>query len=89
MAAAIDTIRDWFDEGVQAGAQYMLVVTDTFSYEDFPVYASGPAEVIAKYRQYVEGAGSLTRVMEIYDLAKDKWAQLASVRAWALPDEPA
>lgn len=88
MAAAIDTIRDWFDEGVKAGAQYMLVVTDSFSYEDFPVYANEPAEVIAKHKQYT-AAGTMTRVPEIYDLGKDKWAQLASVRAWALPDEPA
>lgn len=84
---AVDTIDRWFEEGKTAGSQYMLVVTDTFDYSDFPVYAEGPAQVIAQYRQYAAGAGSMHKVMEVYDLTKDKWAQLASAVAWELPSE--
>jgi hypothetical protein len=82
--AAMDTISRWFDEGKESGEAYMLVVTDTFNYEDYPSYASSLESAQAQVKQYANG--SMTRVMEVYDLNADKWVQLRSVWTWSLPD---
>lgn len=42
-------IGEWFDAGVKQGATHMLVVCDTFDYEDYPVYVmpgEDPHEVV-------------------------------------------
>ena len=31
---------DWIREGLEKGANYLLIVCDTFSYEDYPVFAT-------------------------------------------------
>lgn len=85
--AAMDKISQWFDEGKATGDAYMLIVTDTFDYEDYPSYASSEETARAQVKQYANAP--MSQVMEVYDLKADKWAQMISVRAWTLPDEPA
>lgn len=72
--ASAKQIGDWFDEGVKRGARYMLVVCDTFSYEDFPCYANDDAACWARHRTAM--ADQWQRLMEVYDLSLPKDVQL-------------
>ena len=45
-------MSEWISRGLADGNQYMLVVTDTFSYEDYPVYAKDDAELAVKREAY-------------------------------------
>jgi hypothetical protein len=38
MAATYERISGWFDRGVAQGATHLVVVCDTFDYEDYPVF---------------------------------------------------
>jgi len=82
MPAAMDTISRWFDEGKGTDEAYMLVVTDTFNYEDYPSYASTEETARAQVAQYA--LAPMSKVTEVYDLNADKWVQMRSVRAWGL-----
>ena len=38
MAASLADIKEWFDTGQKLGATHMIVVCDTYDWDDFPVY---------------------------------------------------
>jgi len=77
MAATKQEIAAWFDEGVRKGHEYMLVVCDTWDYEDYPVFADG-VNFWDQYNSHHEV--NMTCVVEVYDLHKDKAEQLATPR---------
>lgn len=68
MGTTIDDLKRWFQEGVEQGATHMIVVCDTFDWEDFPVYVT-PEEDVRK-RVSEEGSKEMQRVMEVYNLKK-------------------
>lgn len=72
-------IKNWLLEGKRQHATHMLVVCDTFDYEDYPVYVSRHEDVQTKYEQY--SGPNMQRVMECYSLRRDIDAQLAEERA--------
>ena len=80
-------IEQWFDEGVARGYAFMLVVTDTFDYEDYPIYAKSVEDVHEKFQQY-QNLEKMSKVTEVYDLRSDKGMQLNERRAWHLPQSP-
>lgn len=64
MAATRDDIRGWLNRSRSEGATHMLVVTDTYDYDDFPVSVfpgENPSEKMDEYRKD-------HRVMEVYSL---------------------
>lgn len=70
MAARLDDIKNWFDQGISLGATHMIVVCDTFDFEDFPVmvYANDdPRKMVDHYKSL-----PLTKVMEVYNLSMSK-----------------
>jgi hypothetical protein len=82
------TIFDWFMEGKRDGADYMLVVCDEFSHEDYPVYVgrdhwdadyNDPYAAIEHYTHK-----SMQRVLEVYDLHQSVEKQLALPMAWSV-----
>jgi hypothetical protein len=78
MAASRQDISRWFDEGVSKGATHMLVVCDTFDWEDYPVFAKGDVDIkIEHYRQ-----ASMQKIMEVYNLSMSKQEQMAERRVW-------
>ena len=81
MTTTKDDLRRWFDEGVADGMWYMLILCDTFDHEDYPVYYDTDAECLMR----CECPGEMQRVMEVYDLRKDRDAQLAVSRVFNLP----
>ncbi len=81
MAATRQDISEWFDRCKSEGAAYMIVVCDTFDYEDYPVSCANEKEAREKKAHC---SGNMQRVMEIYDLNGDKETQMNQHRAMAL-----
>jgi hypothetical protein len=58
-----------FEEGKKEGATHMIVVCDTFDYEDFPVYVKkgeDVREIVQKYKD----PDRMSKVMEVYSYKK-------------------
>lgn len=84
MAASKNDISGWFDQGVAQNAKHMLVICDTFDYDDYPVYTFTDEACIKRYNT----PGEMQRVMEVYDLLADKDSQLSERIAMHLPEAP-
>lgn len=81
MSTSVDTLRQWFDDGLAAGAKYMVIVCDTFDWSDFPLFYT--TEDAAQRR--VSSPGPMEKIMEVYDLTADRESQLnGGARVWAL-----
>lgn len=89
MATTKDMIRRWLtekttseiDEYPNLPITHMLVVWDTFDYEDgdYPVYVSEKEDinkVIEKFSQ------NMQRIMEVYSYKRDIEEQLRERRSW-------
>lgn len=85
MAASRQEISAWFDLGVERGATHMLVLCDTYDWGDYPVFAKSAQE--AKNR--AANPGDMQRVMEVYNLRKDKEPQLDQFRVYDVDEVPA
>lgn len=83
MAASRDDIQHWIARGLKEKASHLIVVCDTYDYEDYPVYATSDEDVLKKFdaHQLV----NMQRVMEVYDLRIDIQPQLNEHRAMHLP----
>lgn len=80
MGTTREEIGRWFDEGVAKGATHMIVATDIFDWDDYPVYVM-PGSVAAKRADEVRSQ-SMTKVMEVYDLSMDRAQQLGAGRVY-------
>lgn len=76
-----DEISRWFAQGVSNGYKYMLVLSDRFEHEEYPVYVGTSTEVRDLQKKYV--GDEWTGVMEIYDLTKEAQPQLDLKRSMA------
>ncbi len=83
MAATREDISAWFDSGIEQKARHMIVVCDSFDYDDYPVFTTTDDECLRRYKN----PGEMQRVMEVYDLRDDKNEQLSERRAMRLPIE--
>jgi len=74
-------IENWFDRGVKDGATHMIVMCDTFDYEDYPVYLKeeNSDSAQAKVNEHVK---NMQTVMEVYNLKMDKLSQLNQPRVF-------
>lgn len=66
MTASIQDLQRWFLRGVEIKANHMIVVCDTFSYENYPVYTTGLEEFEKKYKKY--NNQNMQTIDEVYDL---------------------
>jgi len=80
MAASQQDISLWFDRGVESNATHLIVVCDTFSYDDYPVYVGVRENVHERIREI--GTQEMQRVMEVYNLKLPKQPQLDEVRSF-------
>ena len=70
-----DRIRKWLLEGRQTGATNVIVVCDTFEYDDYPVFVmpgQNPREVAKQYDNV-----NMQKIMEVYSLHKIVGSHLA------------
>lgn len=84
-ASRLDLSR-WYDQGAADGATFMIVALDTFSYENYPVYAESEEEARAEVDRL--RAAQMSDVSEVYDLRRDKLGQMLAPRVWDLPAVP-
>ena len=75
-----DDIREWLKQGKKEKATHLIVVVDTFSYEDYPVFVKKKEDVNEVFNKYDKKG--MQRVMEVYSYALDLEAQLAEKRAF-------
>ena len=80
MAATREDIVRWLTRGKKERATHMIVVCDTYDWEDYPVYVSRNEKVREVYREY--NGKSMQTVMEVYSLKKDLESQLNEHRAF-------
>lgn len=71
-------ISEWFDEGLKKGATHMIVVCDTFDYDDYPKYVMPDEHV----REMAANLGEMQKLMEVYNLELNKREQLDQPRAF-------
>jgi hypothetical protein len=75
-------IASWLEVAKSRRCAYLVVLCDTFDYDDYPVYCATAAEArtaIAKDEK------NMAKLMECYDLSLDIDAQLAEHRARHFP----
>lgn len=80
MATTQADIRVWLAHAKKIKATHVIIVCDTFDYEDYPVYVAPNESVREKYNKYCNE--NMQRVMEVYSLKKDIEAQLNEARAF-------
>ena len=76
-----EDVRRWLKEAQERKAKFMIVVVDTFDYEDYPVFCLTEEECNEKYHN----PGQMQRIMEVYDLSLDIEKQINEVRAFHPP----
>lgn len=78
-----EDIKAWLEEGKSRGATHVFIVTDTFDYDDYPVYILPEQDVNEVYAEYTQGKHEMQRVTEMYSLTgkHDIEAQLKEYRA--------
>ncbi len=79
-AASKFQIREWLNEGLAQGATHVIIVCDTFDYDDYPVYVMSGQDA-RKIKEEYDGKG-MQKVMEVYKLSMDLETQLAQFRSF-------
>jgi uncharacterized protein YegP (UPF0339 family) len=72
-------IRGWLERAKREGATHMIVVCDTFDYDDYPVMVMPGEDARTKMGEYT--SENMQRVMECYALHLDWDKQLGEHRA--------
>ena len=68
MSTTIEDLKRWFNRGKEIGATHLIVVCDTFDWEDYPSYVMPQENVVAKAEGY--HGPNMQKVMEVYNLSK-------------------
>jgi hypothetical protein len=79
MSTTQSDIRGWLKRAPE-DATHMLVVCDTFSYEDYPVFVTAGQDVHAEADK--RNGPNMTKLMEVYNLSMDLEKQLAQGRSF-------
>lgn len=80
MAATKEDITRWFKEGKRQKATHMIVVCDTFDYDDYPVYVKKTEDVHEICKKY--NGQNMQRIMEVYKLSMSMENQLSQERVF-------
>lgn len=83
MATDKKEIKQWLKEAKENKDKYLIIVCDTFDWEDYPVFCKTDKECIDEFER-LDG-NNMQKVMEVYDLSMDINLQLNEFRAKHLP----
>ncbi len=81
MAASRSDIERWLETGKKLGASHMIVVCDTFDWEDYPVYVYPDQNVRQKSKE-CDDPSTMRNVMEVYSFSHDIEAQLNATQVF-------
>lgn len=84
MVASKDDISRWFDEAKAEGVAFLIVATDTFDWDDYPVHVRKAEDFWATYELHNKET-NMQRVMEVYDMSQPRDEQLEEPRSWHVP----
>lgn len=87
MATTQGDILGWLKDGKRLGATHLLVICDTFSHEDYPVYVN-PGQDPKKIAAEHDGR-NMQRLMEVYAIHLDWKQQLGEFRSFHWEPAPA
>lgn len=79
MGTSRQEIERWIKRGKDQNATHVIVVCDTFDYEDYPVFVKEGQDVRKVFEAY--SGKNMQRVMEVYNLSMDIQKQLNEHRA--------
>jgi len=82
MAATREDIQRWLQTGIEKEATHVIVMCDTFDWDDYPVYVSANEDIHEKLKECRNK--SMAKVMEVYNLKMDIEAQMREHRAYNL-----
>jgi hypothetical protein len=81
MGTTVTMLNEWFDRGVKDKQRWMVIICDTFDYDDFPCYFKD--DEIEKCLMKISNAQSgknMQQLMEVYDLDMPKDKQFGGPR---------
>ena len=90
MAATVEDLSEWFDEGKKRGATHVVIMCDTFNYDDYPVYVMPGTDVrelvhgkVGPDGKYIPGRDgqNMQSLMEVYAMHLDKEMQFKERRS--------
>lgn len=67
-------IREWLERGAKKNATHMIVVCDTYDWDDYPVFVSADENVSEAMKRY--DRVNMQKIMEVYNLGMDIETQL-------------
>lgn len=80
MATSQSEIKEWVEEAKKdPKVTHVLIVCDTFDYEDYPVEVKEGEDIKEKIKQY---SGNMQKIMEIYSMKMDIKKQLGEHRSF-------
>ncbi len=82
MAASKEDIRSWLLDAKKSKATHVIIVCDTYDYDDYPVDVL-EGQVVQDVMKRYSGV-NMQRVMEVYNLSLDIETQLLEHRAMNL-----
>ena len=80
MAATKEDLKRWFDSALRQKATHMIVVCDTFDWDDYPVYVLTGEDVREKAKEF--DGRNMQKIMEVYSMALPMDDQMAERRAF-------
>ena len=75
-----EKIISWIARGQKQCATHMIVVCDTYDWEEHPVYVMPSEDVHKKFDEF--NGQNMQKVMEVYNLQKDIDKQISQCRAF-------
>lgn len=87
MTTQVEDIRRWLKEAQKRNSTHMIVVCDTFSYEDYPVYVA-KGEDVRMVAERNDNPSNMSRVMEVYAMHLPLEDQLKEFRAFHYESPP-
>ena len=91
MATTKDEIIRWLKQGKAMGATHLIIICDTFDWEDYPVFVLPNQNVRSKAGEYGRNDSTglptfpnknMQKVMEVYSLSHDLDSQLNEYRVF-------
>ena len=74
-----ETIMGWLTEGLGKSNSHMIVVCDTFDWDDHPVYVKEGEDILERIGEYNK---DMQKIEEIYNYKLDLMEQIKEIRAY-------
>jgi hypothetical protein len=75
-----EDIKGWLERGLECEATHVIIVCDTFDYEDYPVFVEKGQDVQEVIKKM--NGQSMQKIMEVYNLALPIEEQLTKKRVF-------